>query len=77
MIQKIIENTENTDFNRAHFIEFGKSELIFEIVYYITTNDYTIYRDTHQKIQIDMMKQFKKEHIEFAYPTQSIYIEKN
>lgn len=77
IIKDIIESNENTEFMRAHFIDFWKSDLVFEIVYYITTNDYTIYRDTHQKVSIDIMKKFKKEKINFAYPTQSIYIEKN
>lgn len=76
MIQKIIEDTEYTEFTRAHFIEFWKSDLIFEIVYYINTNEYSIYRDTHQRVSLDIMKKFKKEKISFAYPTQSIYIEK-
>lgn len=76
IIQNIVEKTPNTEFDRAHFIEFWKSELVFEIVYYITTSDFKIYRDTHQSINLEIMKTFKKQKIEFAYPTQSIYIEK-
>lgn len=75
LIQNIIEKTANTEFDRAHFIEFWKSELVFEIVYYINTNDFKIYRDTHQTINLEIMKTFKKQKIDFAYPTQSIYIE--
>lgn len=75
IIWNIIKNTENTEFDKAHFIEFWKSELTFEIIYYITTKDFKIYRDTHQKISLDIIKTFKKQKIEFAYPTQSIYIE--
>lgn len=75
IIKKIIENTENTEFSRAHFIEFWESDLKFEIVYFITTKEFDIYRDTHQKICLEIMKTFKKEWIWFAYPTQSIYIE--
>lgn len=75
IIKEIIEKTENTEFSRAHFIEFWKSELNFEIVYFITTKEFEIYRDTHQKICLEIMKKFKKQWISFAYPTQSIYIE--
>lgn len=75
IIENIIQKTDNTEFVRAHFIEFGKSELNFEIVYYITNDDYSIYRDTHQKICLEIMKSFKEKWISFAYPTQSIYIE--
>lgn len=60
IIQNIIENLDDTSFDRAHFVEFGKSELIFDVVYYITNKDFKIYRDTHQKICLEIMKTFKK-----------------
>jgi len=60
MIQKIIEKSEYAEFARAHFVEFGPSSLNFEIAYYIISSDYKIYRDTHQSISLDIIKEFKQ-----------------
>lgn len=62
--------------DRVHFIEFGDFSLNFEVVYYMNTKDYTKYRDTQQEINFKIMEAFEKEGIEFAYPTQTIFLNK-
>lgn len=76
MIRKIIEGIERTRFDRAHFKGFGESTLDFEVVYYIMDRDYAIFRDIQQDINLQIMRKFEEEGIEFAYPTQTLYIEK-
>ena len=66
IIKNIIIKIDNTDFQRVHFIEFGDSSLKFEIVYYINTNDYDIYMDIRQKINLAIKEQFEKNKIEMA-----------
>jgi small-conductance mechanosensitive channel len=75
MIQEIIESHETTRFDRAHFKEFGDFSLNFEIVYWISTPDYTIYMDIQQNINLEIFRQFHKENIEFAYPSQTVFME--
>lgn len=75
-VKTIIENTPNTRFDRVHFFEFGSSSLNFEVVYYVLSPDYVEYMDAHQKIHLEIMKALQKEGIEFAFPTQTIHIEK-
>ncbi len=77
LIKKIIENNERTRFDRAHFTEFGDSSLNFEVVYYVDTQDYNVYRDVQQDINIAVMETFTKNRIEFAYPTQLVYLRKS
>ncbi len=76
MVREIIEATPNTRFDRGHFKAFGPSSLDFEFVYYMTVPDYARYMDAQQAINLAIMRRFEKEGIEFAYPTQTIFVEK-
>lgn len=74
IIRGIIESQEQTRFERAHFNEFGNSSLNFEIVYWIKNPDYNVYMDLHQAINLEIFRRFEKEGIVFAYPTQTLYM---
>lgn len=76
IIKSIIERHELAKFDRAHFQSYGNSSLIFEIVYFILSADYNQYMDTHEKINLEIYEQFEKQGIEFAYPTQTLFINK-
>ena len=73
IIQKIMENLPEAQFDRAHFTEFADSALSFEVVYYVTTANYAIYRDVQQEINLKIMREFAENGIGFAYPTRTIY----
>jgi len=75
MIRASIEGHELTRFDRSHFKEFGDSALIFETVYYMTVPDYGSYMDVQQAVNLDILQRFAQEGIEFAYPTQHVYVE--
>lgn len=77
MVIKIIEDIELADPDRVHFKEFGDSSLDFEVVYYIRTKDYTKYMDVQEQINFGIRDVFEKEKIEMAFPTRTIYIEKD
>ncbi|MBU0549492.1 MAG: mechanosensitive ion channel family protein [Candidatus Omnitrophica bacterium] len=76
LIKGIIENIEDTVFDRAHFFSFGDFNLIFEVVYYVLSRDYNKYMDIQQEINFAIKNEFEKRGIEFAYPTQTLHIEK-
>ncbi len=63
-----------TRFDRAHFAGFGDSALNFETVYYVQSPDYNVYMDIQQAINLDLVEQFEAREIEFAYPTQTLYL---
>ena len=75
MIKEMIEAQELIRFDRAHFKEFGDFSLNFEIVYWISSPDYNQYMDTQQTINLLIYDRFAEEGIEFAYPTQTLYVE--
>jgi len=71
---KKLEYVDRLD--RVHFTEFGDSSLNFSVIYYMKTKDYVKYRDTQQEINFKIMEAFEKEGIEFAFPTQTIFLNK-
>ena len=77
MIRDIIETTPHVTFDRAHFATFGDFSLGYEVVYWVQTNDYLVYRDAQQQINLAIKERFDQAGIEFAYPTQVIYLGKS
>jgi small-conductance mechanosensitive channel len=76
MLKTIIETRTDARFDRAHFREYGDSSLVFEIVYFVLDPDYGKYMDIQQAINFEIFRRFEAEGIEFAYPTQTLYIAK-
>lgn len=76
IIKDIIQEVDDTIFDRAHFFSYGDFSLIFEIVYYVIGSDYNKYMDIQQEINFRIKEEFEKRGIEFAYPTQTLYINK-
>jgi small-conductance mechanosensitive channel len=77
IIKEIIQNIDGTTFDRAHFFSYGDFSLNFEIVYYVNSNDYNVYMDIQQEINLKIKDEFEKHNIEFAYPTSLIYVTKS
>jgi len=79
IIRSII-NPEKLDYvhklDRVHFSEFGDFSLNFDVVYYLNTQDYAKYKDTQQEINFRIKEEFEKEGIEMAFPTQTIFLNK-
>jgi len=76
VIANIIKGIDNTVFDRAHFFSYGDFSLVFEVVYYVIGSDYNKYMDIQQEINLKIKEEFKKHGIEFAYPTQTLYLNK-
>ncbi|MBN1300733.1 MAG: mechanosensitive ion channel family protein [Melioribacteraceae bacterium] len=76
VVKEIIESIELTTFDRTHFKGFGNFSLDFECVYFVKSNDYNVYMDIQEKINLRIYEEFEKRGIEFAYPTQTLYINK-
>lgn len=74
IIQEAIEQQDKTRFDRSHFQSYGDSALIFESVYYVLGPDYNEYMDIQQAINLHIYERFEQEGIEFAYPTQTLYL---
>ena len=76
IIKDIIDKQELARFDRSHFKNFGDFSLNFETVFWVESADYNQYMDIQQSINLKIMAKFQEEKIEFAYPTQVVYVEK-
>lgn len=75
MLEQIIKSEPNVTFDRAHFFNLADSWLEFECVYYVVTSDYVQYMDAQQFINLQLIKVFGQEDIQFAFPSRSIYLQ--
>jgi small-conductance mechanosensitive channel len=74
IITNIISGFTDAVFDRAHFTTYGDFSLNYEIVYYVLGNDYNRYMDIQQEINLQIKEEFEKRDIEFAYPTQTLFL---
>jgi small-conductance mechanosensitive channel len=75
MIRSAIEaHGSKVRFDRAHFSSLGDSALLFEAVYYVLSADFNLHMDIQQQINLTLFGRFAAEGIEFAYPTQTVFM---
>lgn len=76
IVTKLFDKIDNADLDRVHFKEFGDFSLDYEVVYFVKSADYNEYMDIQEEVNLSLYSEFEKAKIEFAFPTQTIEIEK-
>lgn len=76
LLRGIIQSQPLARFDRAHFSSYGDFALTFEVVYYVLSADYNQYMDVQQAINLDIYRRFAAKGIEFAYPTQTLVVQR-
>lgn len=74
IVRRAIESQSNVRFDRCHFFRFGNSSLDFEAVYYINSPDYNAHMDAQQSVHLSIIRAFREQGIEFAFPSQTVYV---
>ena len=74
IIREVIQGIDNTLFDRAHFSSYGDFSLNYEVVYHVLSGDYNKYMDIQQEINFAIHAAFSQRSIEFAYPTQTLFM---
>ncbi len=74
IVEEIITQIPEATFDRAHFASYADFSLNFEVVYYANNSDYKKYMDIQQQINFQLKETFEKQKIEFAYPTQTVFL---
>jgi small-conductance mechanosensitive channel len=77
IVRAAIEQQDKTRFDRSHFKEYGDFALVFESVYYVQGPDYNEYMDIQQAVNLQVHEQFEQQGIEFAYPTQTLFVKQS
>ncbi len=69
-------NTDPDRPPRVYFSDFNDWSLNIYMSYWVKPPDYWLYHDVNERINFEIMKRFKAEKIEFAFPSQTIYVKK-
>lgn len=77
IIQKAIESNSKAQFDHVNFASFGDFSLNFEVVYFVLDQNYNTFMQVQEDINLRIFEAFEKEKIEFAYPTQTVFVEKS
>lgn len=76
-IQKLIDDHTHTNMDgKVRFMEFGASSLDVMVLYYIDTMDFGVFLEVKEEINFKIMEIVQKHGSDFAFPTQTIHIEK-
>lgn len=75
IIQKVVEPKNKVTFERAHLSQLGDFSITFQLVYVVESSDFNLHMDLQQEILTEILDQFTKNNIDFAFPTQSILLE--
>lgn len=77
IVEDVMSHQDGARFDRAHFQKFGDFSLLFEVVYFVESSDYTLFMDIQQAINMEIFRRFEEAGIDFAYPTQSIFLNRD
>ncbi|MHC4705619.1 MAG: mechanosensitive ion channel family protein [Planctomycetota bacterium] len=62
---------------RVYFNEFNDWSLNIYMSYWVKPPDYWLYHQVNERVNLEMMKRFEAEQIEFAFPSQTLYVKKD
>jgi small-conductance mechanosensitive channel len=73
LVKEIIDAQNEAKFDRAHFLSFSESRLLFEVVYIMQTADYNRYMDVQQQINLRLLAGVAELGVEFAFPVRELH----
>ena len=76
IIKSIVEKQEQVTFEHANLSSFGDSSIDFEAGYYVNHYNWIRYMAVREAVNLELFNRFEEEGIGFAYPTQTLFIEK-
>ena len=74
IIKNIVSSQENVDFERCYLEKMWDFSINFLMSYNILNPDYQKGLEINEKIYLELIEKFEKAWIEFAFPSQTIYM---
>jgi small-conductance mechanosensitive channel len=74
MLREIVQGVPQARFDRAHLKALADSSILFELVYCVQSPDFNVRMDAQQAVNLAILRRFKREGIEFAYPTHTVHL---
>lgn len=69
-------NTDADKPPRVYFSDFNDWSLNIYMSYWVKPPDYWLYQEVNERVNFEIMKRFEAEQIEFAFPSQTLYVKK-
>ncbi|MHC4302557.1 MAG: mechanosensitive ion channel family protein [Planctomycetota bacterium] len=69
-------NTDEDRPPRVYFSDFNDWSLNIYMSYWVKPPDYWLYQEVNERVNFEIMKRFEAENIEFAFPSQTLYMKK-
>jgi len=70
-------NTDPEKPPRVYFSDFNDWSLNIYMSYWVKPADYWLYHQVNERVNFELMKRFEAEQIEFAFPSQTLYVKKD
>ena len=61
---------------RVYFSDFNDWSLNLYMSYWVKPADYWLFQEVNERVNFEIMKRFEAEGIEFAFPSQTLYLKK-
>ena len=74
IVKEIISNQKNVEYERCYLEKMWDFSINFLMSYNILNPDYEASLKINEKIYLELIEKFEKEWIEFAFPSQTIYV---
>ena len=74
LVAELVKGIQGVAFDRCSMAGFGPSSLDFDLVFYTLNPDFNRSMALKSKVLLALFRKFGEEGIEFAYPTQTLYI---
>ena len=66
-VEAIVKKVEHTEFSRAHLTELAKDSWDYQVVYDITTPEYTIYLNAQQEVNLAILTKLESERVKIHH----------
>jgi small-conductance mechanosensitive channel len=66
LVRTVIDVTPHNDVERVYLKKIYGNQLLFEVTYVMTSQDYQTYIDTRQQINMTILRLFKKHRIKLS-----------
>ena len=75
IVAETVKTVQGAEFDRCGMSGYGNSSIDYELVFYSLNPDFNRSMAIRSHVLLALLRRFRDEGIEFAYPTQTLYIE--
>ncbi len=77
ILNDIVKDIQDIEIGNIVFDELSSSSLNFTIIYYVLDGDYNKHLNIKDYINFEIIKKFKENNINFAFPSQTVYVKQS